>query len=195
MSLSYLTPAEIVTIYDSRRVLQLASDSGATAVIADLSNTASDAYAKVMSAIRFAASELDSHCQQGKRYTRSTLEGIIADALAAPSDEGKQKRAALIKQIVADLAFGVLLSRRGYVDETLNQMAPRYNVALQMLERLAQGIQIFDTDDAINRGVPASVMIGKNGYRPQNFNRLFGIFEDSGPTGTLNGFPQFWGRW
>ncbi len=192
MSLSYIVPVELTLFYDSRRVLQLASDSGATAVIADLSNTASTPYANVLSVIRFAASELDSHCQQGKRYTRATLEAIITAAAASPGDEGLQKRAALIKQLVADLAFGTLAARRGYTAESLSALAPRYETALATLERLATGIQIFDIDDAILRGVPSQVQIGKNGYRPQNFNRLFGVFEDT--FGGINGTFPF-GRW
>jgi hypothetical protein len=191
---SYLDPAELVTYYDTRRVLQLSSDTGATAVIADLSNSASAPYGRVLSAIRFAASELDSHCQQGKRYTRSTLEAIISAAAAAPADEGLQKRAALIKQLVADLAFGVLASRRGYTADSLKDLAPRYETALGTLERLANGIQIFDIDETITRGAPSVVQIGRYGYRPQANNRLFGIFEDNvrGP-GAVN--PYLFGRW
>ena len=177
-SASYLNPVDLVRFYDSRRVLQLASDSGATAVIADLSNSASAAYGFVLSAIRSAASELDSHCQQGKRYARGILEDIIAAAVAAPADEVKAKRAALIQQLVADLAFGIMCSRRGQVADALKALCPRYETALVTLERLAQGVQIFDTDLAINRGVPASVKIGKNVYRPSRDNRLFGVWND-----------------
>lgn len=190
---SYLDPAELVLFYDTRRVLQLASDSGSTAVIADLSNAASAPYARVLASIRFAASELDSHCQQGKRYTRATLEGIVEAAAATPANEGLQKRAALVKTLVADLAFGHLASRRGYVADTLAQLAPRYETALQTLERLATGIQIFDVDDVIQRGAPSTVQIGRRGYRPQSFNRLFGIFEDTVGPNSVN--PFLFGRW
>lgn len=192
-SASYLNPDELITYYDARRVLQLASDSGEAATVADLSDDDSDAYAFILSCIRYAASELDSHCQQGKRYTRAVLEAIIEEAVAAPTDEAKNKRAAMIRQLVADLAFGVLASRRGYVADALKNLAPRYETALMTLERLSEGVQIFDVDDAITRGAPSSVQIGRLGYRPSEFNRLFGIWEDSGRSGSTN--PYLFGRW
>ena len=191
---SYLDPAALPLFYDERRVLHLASDTGASAKIADLSDANSAPYAKVLSAIRFAAGELDSHCQQGKRYARATLEAIVEDAESNPADEGYQKRAQLLKQLVADLAFGVLASRRGYVADALAQLCPRYELALQTLDRLAQGLQIFDVEGAITRGAPSSVRIGKNVYRPSAYNRLFGVFEDSfGGAGGIN--PYLFGRW
>lgn len=189
-SVNYLFPVDLLTIYDSRRVLQLASDTGTVATAANLADTASTPYAIVLNAIRAAASDLDSHCQMGKRYTRSTLETFISEAVAAPTDETKQKRAGLVRQLVADLAFGILASRRGYTGDSLKAWAPRYETALVTLERLSQGFQIFDTDDAIASGVPSQVSIGVNVYRPSVNNRLFGIF----PNGS-NPFGPNYGRW
>ena len=177
-SANYLNPVDLVRYYDSRRVLQLASDSGATAVIADLSSSASAAYGFVLNALRSAAADLDSHCQQGRRYLRADLEAIIADAVTYPTNEIKNKRAALIQQLVADLTFGIMCSRRGQVADALKALCPRYETALVTLDRLAEGVQIFDTDTAIARGVPARVTIGKNIYRPSRDNRLFGVWND-----------------
>lgn len=190
MSVSYLLPVDLLTIYDSRRVLQLASDDVSTpATAADLSNTASTPYAIVLNAIRSAASEVDSHCQMGKRYTRSILETFVSDAIAAPTDETKAKRVGLLRQLVADIAYGILCSRRGYTGDSLKAWAPRYETALVTLERLAQGFQIFDTDAAIAAGVPSQVSIGKNKYLPSTNNRLFGLFPDGlNPFGPGSGF-------
>ena len=191
---NYITPLELVTYYDKRRVLDLASDTGATAVIADLSSSGSAAYGFVAAAIRTAAGMLDSHCQMGKRYTRSVLEAIITAALAAPADEAKMKRAAMIRQMVADLAYGVMLGRRGYSADATKNLAPRYEEALATLERLAQGLQVFDLDANIEAGRPHAVRIGRLSYRPGAFNRLFGIWED-GIDGTLRTNPYLFGRW
>jgi hypothetical protein len=192
---SYLTPAELPTYYDLRRVLELASDTGEAATEGDLGSTSSDAYAFVMSAIRKGASDLDSHCQMGKRYTRATLQTIISEALASPADEVLQKRAALIRQIVADLAFGIMLGRRGFSADAVGKLAPRYEEALATLERLSQGFQVFDLDDNIQAGVPSRARIGRLAYRPGAFNRMFGVWEDS-YDGTLRGtVPYLFGRW
>lgn len=179
MGLSYLTPAEVVNYYDSRRVLELASDTGTSALIADLSNTASTPYAIVMTAIRVAASDLDSHCQQGRRYARADLENIITESLAAPTDEPKAKRAGLIRQLIADLTFGFLMSRRGYAEDRMKLLAPRYDMAIDTLRALATGMQVFDLDDTLGAGLPSGVPIGFNGYRPSLYNKMFGIWEDT----------------
>lgn len=186
MSLSYLTPTDLVTFYDSRRVLELASDSGLVALIADLSNTASGPYTVCNAAIRSAAADVDSHCQVGRRYQRSTLEGIITDALSAPMDEAAQKRAAILRQLVADLAFGFLMSRRGYAEDRMKLLAPRYDMALETLASIASGMMVFDLDDNIAAGLPSAVPIGLNKYRPSLNNRLFGVWEDTPRT---YGFP------
>lgn len=198
MSASYLDPDELPDYYDLNRILDLATDDGEKALEADLSDDSSDAYRIVLTQIRRAASDLDSHCQQGKRYTRAVLEQIIADAQAAPANEGLQKRAAIIRSLVADLAFGMLVSRRGHSADTLQKLAPRYESALITLERLAQGVLVFDIDGAIQRGAPSTVRIGSRQYRPSLFNRMFGVFEDTpgiygGQGGTY--FPGFFGRW
>lgn len=193
-SASYLLPAELVTggYYDERRVLQLVSDTGSDAVIANLEDDDHPAYIAAQRAIRWAASEVDSHCQRGKRYTRAALEAIVAAAEAAPADEGLQKRAAAILGLVADLAFGYLASRRGFAADTLAQMAPRYEAALLTLERLAQGLQIFDVDAALTAGAPSTVRIGRRGYRVGAYNRLFGVFSDSPrPYGGNYGSPWY----
>lgn len=190
----YILPLELVTFYDKRRVLQLASDTEATpAVIADLSSSSTDAYIFVNNCILSASSDLDSHCQQGKRYTRATLEAIITAANAAPTDSTLVKRALLLKQLVADLAYGILLSRRGMQSDRLASLAPRYEKAQEALERLALGITVFDLSDNIDAGVPGSRAFGSTVYKPSRDNLMFGIW----PGQDNYGYPQggWFGRW
>lgn len=189
----YITPLELTTFYDSRRVLQLASDTdGTPAVIADLSNTASDAYKFVNNGILSASSDLDAHCQQGKRYTRANLEATITAANAAPTDSGLVKRAQLLKQLVADLSYGMLMSRRGMNSERLATLAPRYEKAQLALEQLALGITVLDLDANINAGVPGSQRFGSKVYMPTRDNLMFGIWPD---TYNPQGYAQYFGRW
>ena len=180
------------TFYDSRRVLQLASDSGTAALPGDLSNTSSAAYALMQNAIITAASELDTHCQIGQRYTTTVLEAIIANALANPTDLGAQKSAGLIRQLVADLAFGILASRRGYRGKTLDEFAPRYDAALVTLERISRGDQVFNQQQNLTAGVPSVGIIGQCAYRPSIQNRLFPVWGLNGPYGCNPYF--FFGR-
>lgn len=189
----YILPDELPLFYDLRRILQLASDTDDTpATEADLSNTASDAYAFLNNAILSASSDLDQHCQQGKRYTRVDLEAIVAAANASPNDSALVKRAQPIKQMVADLAFGIMLGRRGFNSERLASLAPRYEKAQEALEKLALGILVFDISANIEAGVPDSAYFGVNNYLPSRDNRMFGVWCDTpqGPYG-----PSFFGRW
>lgn len=195
MAASYILPADLPTFYDSRRVLMLVVDEDDDADASDLSNTATTAYANALSAIHSAASQLDTHCQMGKRYTRAVLENIIAEHLASPADVAKSKRAALIRQLVADLTFGILMGRRGYAADTMEKLAPRYKEALATLDRLAQGYQVFDLDPNIDAGRPRAVRIGANAYRPSAFNKMFGVWEDSARTYPYATNPYLFGRW
>lgn len=187
MTTPYLLPLDLTLYYDSRRVLEIASDTGADASLADLSNTASAAYKTINNGIRVASSDLDSHVQQGRRYARTDLEFMVSDALANPTDEAKVKRAGLLRQLIADLTFGFLMSRRGYAEDRMKLLAPRYDLALDTLRALASGVQVFDLDAQLDAGLPRGVPIGINKYRPSLYNRMFGVWED---TPRLYGLPS-----
>ncbi len=194
MADSYITPADLATFYDSRRVLQLASDDTTVpATLADLSNTGSTPYAIVRNCIESAASEVDTHCQQGKRYTRAVLEFMISDWLLYPTDTAKQKRAAVLRQLVADLAFGLLISRRGMSAKALSQLCPRYEEAQATLEKLALGVQVFDIDSAIDAGVPQFTALNLNGFNPSTGNLMFGVWPDKNYFGRSSNY--FFGGW
>lgn len=186
MANSYITPADLVLFYDSDRVLNLVSDAKAAAAAGDLSTPGSPAYQRAQIAVQSAAGDVDSHCQMGKRYTRENLEAMVAAFLADPNDHAKAKRARVLQQIVADLAFGILLGRRGYTGDQLRRQAPRYEEALKSLERLAAGVQVFDLDDNVNAGVPRRVTLGLRSYRPSLDNAMFGIWPED-DQGRING--------
>lgn len=194
MAETYITPADLPTFYDSRRVLQLASDDpNSPAQLADLSSTASAPYAIVNQCIQSAASDVDTHCQQGKRYTRATLELIVSEWLADVNDPAKKKRAAVLRQMVADLAYGYLIGRRGMSAKALNQLCPRYEEAQAALEKLALGIMVFDLDAAINAGVPQFTPMNLNGWNPSLNNGMFGIWPDRAYGGRSSNY--YFGGW
>lgn len=170
----YIVPSELVNYYDQRRVLALASDTGTAAQVADLFNTSSAAYTKIVSFIRSTCSDVDSKCQQGRRYDRSDLEGMVLAATLNPSDESIQKRAALLKQMVADLVYGRLNANRGIGADQLKVLCPRYEEAEMMLEQLYQGARIFDLDAPKSAGVPSTVTINQNG--PPGFTKFNDMF-------------------
>lgn len=176
----YISPSELPNYYDSRRVLQLASDTGTTATTADLTNTSSAPYSKLLVAIRGVCADIDSKCQQGKRYDRSDLEAIIAAATSSPNDEAVQKRAALLKQLTADLVYGRLNASRGIGADELKRLCPRYDEAEAMLEQLYQGSRIFDLDNPKTAGKPSTVTINRTQTQPNftTYNDMFFIPDD-----------------
>lgn len=175
----YVTPAQLTIFYDTTRVLDLCTDGDTPAVLADLSNAASDAYAIAIQACRDASSDIDQRCQQGRRYTRADLEAVVADALANPSDETKQKRASALKRLTADLAFYYLMARRGFTADKIRSIAPRADAALEALDQLSVGIRILDLDPQLASAGPIRVKLGVKNYQPSRGNRLFGVWVDA----------------
>jgi hypothetical protein len=187
----YILPNELPTFYDKRRVLQLASDDvSVPATAADLNNSASTPYDFVNNAVLSASADLDAHCQQGKRYTRADIEAMVEDANDNPSDSAKVKRAQAVKQLIADLSFGLMMSRRGHSADTIAKLAPRYEKAQEALEKLALGITVFDLDAAVDAGVPDTAVIGRDSIRPSLDNPMFGVWYS-----TAMNDPRLFGRW
>lgn len=185
-SVYYITAAQFLTYYDVRRVADLLADDGVPVEPGDIPTNEN-----LKEAIAAACGEIDSHCQQGKRYTRETLEAIIEGNTAAPNDVALRKASAVLKQLAADLTFGTLMARRGYSAETMERMAPRLTAAYKTLEDLYQGRRVFDLSTAIEAGRPWRVRIGKDAYQPSLYNRLFGLWPDT--AGGLAGlYPRQW---
>lgn len=172
----YVTPAQMTTYYDSRRLLQLVMDDGTDGQAADLTNTNSAAYRLLQSLIRAVESEIDSALQVGQRYTRADLEQIITDATAGSPTEAQKKRAAILQRLTADLTFGALMVRRAFSAEQIDALCPRYAAAQETLVALADGSRIFDLDGPKAAGVPSSVPLGQNISNTVRNGRLFGLF-------------------
>ena len=182
-TVSYITPSELLVFYDANKVLMLASDSSTPATATELANSSSTAYGIVYQAIQSAAGEIDSHCQIGRRYSREDLE-TIADEAANPTGSAtvqaqQVKRGAPLRRLTADLAFGFLMARRGYTAERMRALAPQYEGALMTLERLLNGLRVFDMEAQLSASSPSRIVIGSQVYRPSLNNRMFGVWSDN----------------
>jgi len=178
----YLQNSEIFNFYDLRRIQELLLDDGSTPTQADISNVATAAGAQLYQTILWASSDIDSKCQQGKRYLRTDLEQIIQNAIDPPSGSSTQqieiyrKRAAQLRKLTADLTFGILMSRRGFSADKMRELAPQYEEALGRLQELYDGRRVFDFDAALAAGVPAAVKLAKNKIMSSSFNQMFGLW-------------------
>lgn len=173
-SVYYLTGEQFLNYYDARRVGELLSDTGIPVEAGDIPDDP-----VLEEAIAAACGEIDTHCQQGKRYAKADIEAIITGNTLDPSNVAYRKASAVLKQLAADLTFGTLMARRGYSAETMARLAPRLVAAQETLEQLYQGRRVFDLSTAIEAGRPHRATIGRNTYRPSEFNRLFGVWPDS----------------
>jgi len=125
--MAYLTAAQFLRKYDERRVRQLLSDSGSPTA-GDLATDDNLSDLLSMASEMIAAAVL-----VGKRYTLDQL-----TELATSTSYGF-----LLRQLTADLAYGLLVARRGTSAADLTRLAPTYALALQQLEMLRNGHCLF----------------------------------------------------
>lgn len=187
-NLVYLQNGEMTLFYDRRRLTDLLTDDGTGDSITDaeIADTAAvgGPGEKLWAAINWASSEIDAKCQNGRRYARSDLELIVQNSISPPvgstaSDiEGYKKRAAALKKLCADLAFGFLAQRRAQSADELRQLAPAYEEAQVRLQELYDGRRVFDLDSALDAGVPSLALLGQNANLSTKFNRMFGVWPD-----------------
>jgi phage gp36-like protein len=123
---SFAAPADLETYYDSRRISQLASDSGTPAT--DLANNAI-----VLAMLARATEEILSHALKGKKYTEDELQTL------ADSETG----GFFLVGLCCDLAYGYLVQRRGTGAADMDRQAPAFKTAQLKLLQLADGSEIF----------------------------------------------------
>lgn len=173
---SYILPEELPAFYDSRRLCHLASDVTGTpcSILVFTANpTLTDpndltARSRIEMLALSVSGQIDAAAQNGRKYQKVDLE-----ALAAAGTKG----GVVLKRMAADLLFGELVSVRGYHGDQVMQMAPRYEVALEMLNALANGDMVFDIDYALDASVPSIGRIGNQTLRSSEFIPFFGRWE------------------
>lgn len=123
--MAYATASDLLTRYDSRRVGDLVSDSGA--------RDANPAASPVLAAcLDDASGMIDLACMVGGRYTPTTLAAMTGNSSKA------------LVRLACDLAYGLLVARRGYSSTDQKTMAPQYDQAQNTLELLRKGERVFD---------------------------------------------------
>jgi phage gp36-like protein len=123
--MAYATPQDLLIRYDERRVADLVSDTG-TRSAAPLTSPV------VAAVLEDAAGIIDSACRVGGRYS-------IAD-LAAMAGSGHY----LLVRLSCDIAYGLLVARRGYSTTDMKVMAPQLEFANKMLDDLRKGDRVLD---------------------------------------------------
>jgi hypothetical protein len=144
---AYITVAQFLRLYDSRRVAQLLSDSGIPVVSGDLATNEN-----LIDILAIASEQIAAAVIVGKRYTLQQLED-----LAENEDYGF-----LLRRLVADLAWAGIVSRRGTGATELQRLCPSLNWCEQQLDMLRLGQHIFpgiEDADHPAAGLPSSANI------------------------------------
>lgn len=132
--MAYATADDLLTRYDSRRVADLVSDTGARSVYPNSSPV-------VAVVLEDASGMIDAACRVAKRYTTADLNSLTGSTKS------------LLVRLTCDLAFGLLVARRGYSAQDQKVMAPQTEAANALLEQLRTGERIFDDAEVANAGV------------------------------------------
>lgn len=147
--MAYATPDQFLLYYDVRRVSQLLSDTGTPVSLSDVSSNA------VLIELLAAASEMVAAAAfVGKRYTTTDLDNLSVSATAG----------FLLRKIVIDLTFALLVTRRGQGAADLERLCPAHAEALRLLEQLRQGYTLFPgiDDTHADAGLPSTANLDSN---------------------------------
>ena len=155
--MAYASTIDLTRRYDERRVGQLILDNGEKATPAQITSSA-----VVSEILEDASSLVDAYALRGGKYTTTDLAGLTGSP---------QK---FLKRLVCDLAYGLLVERRGFTETEARANAPGYARALGLLDKLAAGELIFTTDAAIAAGKPVRAVLDRRLQLISSATRLFG---------------------
>lgn len=144
--MAYITAAQFILQYDKRRIAQLLSDTGTPITAAALTSDAT-----LAQILEEASGYVSAACRVGQRYLAASLDTCAA--ASTPSGN-------LLRRITGDLAFGLLVARRGLSMDELYKQAPFYQMAMGYLEQLRLGERLFDIDTTAQAGVPDVAVLG-----------------------------------
>lgn len=155
--MSYAVPSDFLARYDNNRLGQLVRDDGTAASSTDL---LTDPNLQAM--LDDASGMIDAACLAGGKYFPADLTGLTGT--------GK----ALLLRLNCDLAYGLLVLRRGFTEEEASRLAPGFKLALQLLDKLREGSIVFNVTAAIKAGEPVNDVLSSQINLVSSAYRFFG---------------------
>lgn len=153
--MSYITPAQFLRLYDGRNLRDNLSDTGSP-VVGSLDNNDN-----LLDALAMASEVVAAAALVGERYSTTDL-----DNLAASTTVGF-----LLRRITADIAFAMIVARRGRSAADVDRLAPARAWAEQQLDLLRTGTHLFPgtEDTTAPAGLPSQGDLDANLNR---YNKL-----------------------
>jgi hypothetical protein len=165
----YVKVTDMLKRYDARRVADFVSDTSQrpggqitnqtqlTALIELLKDDTT-----LQEALYDASEQVNLAILVGKRYTREQLLDLVLYGLPYNNKTRPEPGGYAIIRLVSDLAFALLVARRGLSAEDTAKLSPRAEEAYKMLAMLRAGERIFDVLDGSNAdaGLARHVPVG-----------------------------------
>jgi len=148
----YATAQDLLDRYDSRRIGDLATDSGTRLTEAQILSDS-----KVSACIEDASGTFMVAVNRGNRYSEEDLMLLSGSS------------ANFLKRVICDLAFAYLVMRRGYGNDEVAAQAPGYRSAQDALKQISEGELVFESAKHMNAGNPSFT---KNTYTVAGFGQL-----------------------
>jgi hypothetical protein len=159
--MSFSTPAEFLQLYDARTVGDLVQDLGLNVSPAALLTDPN-----LQRALDGASGELVAACVPNQRYSTADLTTIANSG--TPSSF-------LLKDLEGALALPRLLGRRFYNDEEAKKRIPDYIWSQEYLEKLKNGIRVFELPISnVRAGVMSTAALGSGIVLVGHNRRCFG---------------------
>jgi len=136
-------------MYDQNRICELLSDS-LTGAIVPVNTLPSNPTLALL--LLQASAEFDSAALVANRYNQTDIYNA--------SQNSTSSTGALIQRIVGDIAFGLLVMRRGLSTEETDALAPMYRQAQAMLRDISLGKRILNLGLDSAAGLPSKTILG-----------------------------------
>lgn len=161
--MAHATVSDLLMRYDSRRIADLVLDTDQRATDAELAGN-STAGLVVQTALSDASGMINSSILAGGRYK-------LEDLLAMTTDSK-----GYLKRLCCDLAYGLLISRRGYGGADLDAMTSRSKESEAILELLRTGERIFEIEKNEQASTPQQAQVSRTiNLFSNELDRYFGM--------------------
>src|SRR5258708_25978 len=166
---AYIVPNDMISRYNVGRLGQLVRDDGTTATATQLQTDT-----VLAAAMSDAEGQFQAAVYKGQRYAKVDLDALLTAYQAGPTN-AQYSSGSFMVRVIADLAYGNLIGRKGYDAATQAAMAPRSVWVEGILEQLAQGERVFNLTAQLNAGLPVNVDLDtERTLVSQGFSRYFG---------------------
>ncbi len=148
---SYISPDEFLSRFDSNLVGELVSDQNLQVNSTDLSTNP-----VLLTILADVSGMLESAACVGKRYGSEDLTAMATSGTVSGQ---------YLKRVCANLAIGMLRQRRGMIES--DEKGGPYIQALEALDKLRNGERIFTFAETEEAGLPSNVTLS-----PEEIERL-----------------------